>query len=128
MAGVGLDEDGEAVDGADGVGREDVGGRAGGVQGAGLEEEHVVGVLRGEVQVVQDGEDAHAVVVGEAAREAEDAVLVREVEAGGGLVEEEVARRAAGIGAVDRRRRWGGRRRGDWRWGGRRPRIRRRAA
>lgn len=53
-----------------------------------VEQQHPVGVLRGEVQVVQDGQHAdpfRAQVAGEAQR----GVLVGEVEAGGGLVEQQ---------------------------------------
>lgn len=65
--------------------------RAGGDDAAVMQHVHIVGVGEHEVEVVQDGEDRHVFAKREVAGKGEDAMLVGEVEAGGGFVEEQDA-------------------------------------
>src|SRR5690606_8429670 len=58
---------------------------------AAVEEEEVVGVAGGEVEVVGDEEDGDAVAPGEVGEEFEDRHLVADIECGGRLVEDEGA-------------------------------------
>lgn len=61
----------------------------------------MVGVLGDQVEVVQDGRDAGALLCKGAGR-VEHAVLVREVEAGGRLIQQQVAMPIGGLATCSR--------------------------
>ena len=84
-------EDGDAEGAAHDGGRQHGLWRAEGDERAAGEDGDAVGVLRGEVEVVEDGQHADA-SGGLGLRHAQHGVLVREVERARGLVEQEVAR------------------------------------
>ncbi len=90
MTGVRLHEDGHIEHVADASRRKHVGGWALGRDRSVLHDDDVVGVLGSEVEIVQDHENADA-VGGEGSRGLQHVVLVGEIEAGRGLVEQEVA-------------------------------------
>ena len=87
--GVGEEVGVDVVDCSDRFGGEGNGGFTGGGDASFGEEDDPVGVGNGEVEVVEDGAGAKAVVLNQFADGAEEGVLVAEVEGCGGLVEEE---------------------------------------
>lgn len=88
VEGMGMDVCTDPIDVFDQGGYEDLAGAALGHGLTFVKDQQPVGVLGGEVEVVEDGEDGGAAPSG-LPREGEDLVLVRKIEGTGGLVEEE---------------------------------------